>query len=171
MFVLVAGSASGASLGRTRGADLTVRSLSNPPASIERGATFRSALTVPNLGTRTARRSAPRLRQVDGGPRYYSRFSHALPSAPSYFPIGVWLECVNHRGNVMGQGRGLNVYVAVCGTGQSALNLARTNGMRVINEYDWPFAPGPGSETAGHASRGRTRHDKGSSGLCGDKAP
>ena len=73
---------------------------------------------------------------MDGGPRYYGRFSNALPTSRSYFPIGVWLECLNNRGNVnLDKDVGLNVYVAVCATGQSALNLARANAMRVINEY------------------------------------
>jgi hypothetical protein len=104
-----------------------------------------------NVGALTAPRKAPRLRRVDGGPGYYGRFSNALPTSPSYFPIGVWLECLDSRGNVnLDKNAGLNLYVVVCATGQSALNLARASGMRVINEYDWPFTPGPGSETAGH---------------------
>jgi hypothetical protein len=131
-FVLAAGAATGAPR-----AELTVPSISTTATAI--------------VGAQAPRRSAPRLRQVDGGPRYYGRFSNALPSNRSYFPIGVWLECLNNRGNVnLDKDVGLNVYVAVCTTGQSALNLARANAMRVINEYDWPFAPGPGSETAGH---------------------
>jgi hypothetical protein len=74
-----------------------------------------------------------------------------LPTRPSYFPIGVWLECVNDRQSVaLDKDAGLNVYVVVCGTGQSALNLARRAGMRVINDYEWRFAPGPGAETAGY---------------------
>ena len=131
-FVVAAGAATGAPR-----EELTAPSVSNAATA--------------NVRARAPRRSAPRLRQVDGGLGYYGRFSNALPTSRSYFPIGVWLECLNNRGNVnLDKDVGLNVYVAVCATGQSALNLARANAMRVINEYDWPFAPGPGSETAGH---------------------
>ena len=131
-FVVAAGAATGAPR-----EELTASSVSNAATA--------------NVRARAPRRSAPRLRQVDGGLGYYGRFSNALPTSRSYFPIGVWLECLNNRGNVnLDKDVGLNVYVAVCATGQSALNLARANAMRVINEYDWPFAPGPGSETAGH---------------------
>jgi len=35
---------------------------------------------------------APRLEVVDGGPLYYGRFKNGLPTAPSFFPIGVWLR-------------------------------------------------------------------------------
>ena len=138
-FILVAGSAPEASLGRPLGADLTRRSLSYPPASIEHGASFRSALTPANLGTRAARRSAPRLRPVDGGPRYYGRFSNALPSSPSYFPIGVWLECAATPAAVrLDKDVGLNVYVAVCAnTGQSALNLSPTAACGSSRNSEW----------------------------------
>src|SRR5262249_19647554 len=30
------------------------------------------------------------LREVDGGPKYYSRFSNPLSSDPNFFPLGVW---------------------------------------------------------------------------------
>ena len=50
--------------------------------------------------------TAVSLQEVDGGPDYYARFSHALPSAESYFPIGVWLESVTSQADVdMDQGR------------------------------------------------------------------
>ena len=150
--VVVGASASAASVERPARATLTVRSPSRPPSSEQRGAAFASARPLTNRGGDTTRRRAPTLRQVDGGPGYYGRFSHPLPTSRSYFPIGVWLECVNERGNVsMDKAVGLNIYVVVCETGQSALNLARAHGMRVINDYEWRFAPGPGSETAGYA--------------------
>lgn len=130
---------------------MTVGSLSTLQPHAGQGRPSGSIRTLANLGTGTAERSAPKLRPVDGGPRYYSRFSHALPVRRSYFPVAVFLECLNSRGDLAkDKDTGLNVYVVVCATGESALNLARTSGMRVINEYDWPFAPGPGSETAGH---------------------
>ena len=74
-----------------------------------------------------ARRPDDRLRGFDrwtAGPATTAA-SRTLPTCRSYFPIGVWLECLNNRGNVnLDKDVGLNVYVAVCATGQSALNLA-----------------------------------------------
>jgi hypothetical protein len=58
--VVVVGAASGAPYGRAGRADLKVRSLTNPPASVERRGLLKSALRVANLGTRTARRSTVR---------------------------------------------------------------------------------------------------------------
>ena len=43
------------------GADLTIRTVSNPPVSIRRGGDFRSSVAVANVGTRTAGRSSLRM--------------------------------------------------------------------------------------------------------------
>jgi hypothetical protein len=59
LMVLV-GAASGALSARAGRADLTVRSLSSPPVSVDRGRSFTAALTVANRGTLTARRSTIR---------------------------------------------------------------------------------------------------------------
>jgi hypothetical protein len=148
--VLLGASASAASLESPPRARLSAHSPLRVPWPLERGAASTVARAATNTGG-AAHRRTPRLRPVDGGPGYYGRFSNALPSSRSYFPIGVWLECVNNRGNVnMDKDVGLNVYVVVCATGQSALTLARASGMRVISDYEWPFAPGPGPETAGY---------------------
>jgi hypothetical protein len=83
--VFVVGAAPGAPHGRAGRADLRVRSLSNPPASVERGAQFTSTLRVANLGMRTARRSTVR--------GYLSRDSRKssgdapLPPARSVAPL------------------------------------------------------------------------------------
>ena len=37
--------------------------------------------------TKRERPKHPTLEWVDGGPGYYGRFSNALPSRPTYFPI------------------------------------------------------------------------------------
>ncbi len=70
------------------------------------------------------------LRQVDGGPNYYSRVSHPLPSDPSFFPLGVWYESVVDRSADLDKDAGLNVYVGL--TGDSKLSLVQRNGMRAI---------------------------------------
>src|SRR5204862_7483516 len=46
---------------RAPSADLVVRSLSKPPASVARGATFRSTVSIANVGRRAGRRSPVRL--------------------------------------------------------------------------------------------------------------
>jgi hypothetical protein len=148
--LVVVASAAAAALERPSSGKPSVRSPLPPLPSATPGAA-RTIAPVTSGRRAKASRSTTRLRPVDGGPGYYGRFSNPLPTRPSYFPIGVWLECVNDRGDVKtDKDVGLNVYVVLCATGQSALNLARANGMRVIGDYEWPFAPGPGSETAGY---------------------
>jgi hypothetical protein len=80
---------------------------------------------------------AVRLRQVDGGRDYYARFPNSLPSAPSYFPIGVWFESVISQSDVTRDKRaGLNLYVVL--TDNSSLPLISANGMKVIAQHaDW----------------------------------
>ena len=66
------------------------------------------------VGAGAPRRSAPRLRQADGGPGYYGRFSNALPTKPSYFPIGVWFESVVSQRDInLDKDVGLNTYVVL----------------------------------------------------------
>jgi hypothetical protein len=93
--------------------------------------------------------SSRSLRQVDGGPGYYGQFSNPLPSDPSYFPLGVWLESALSQSDVnLDKDVGLNLYIAL--TADSDLSLVRSNGMRSIiqsSERD-RFSPEPGAETA-----------------------
>jgi hypothetical protein len=130
-FVLAAGAASGAPSW-----DLAAPSVSNPPATA-------------NVGARTPRRRAPQLRPVDGGPGYYSRFSNALPSKPSYFPIGVWFESVVSQRDIdKDKDAGLNTYVVL--TTNSKLSLLRRNGMKaLLHQGEWRPSAAAGSQTAG----------------------
>jgi hypothetical protein len=130
-FVLGATAASGAP-----SKDLTASSVAIPTATA-------------NVGGRTPRRSAPRLRRVDGGPDYYGRFSNALPSRPSYFPIGVWFESVISQRDInMDRDVGLNTYVVL--TGHSNLALVRRNGMKAFLQHgEWAPVRGAGSQTSG----------------------
>src|SRR5436309_12103551 len=57
---LVVGSAAAIAQKRARTPDLVVRSLSKPPASVAGGATFRSTVSIANVGRRAARRSPVR---------------------------------------------------------------------------------------------------------------
>ena len=84
------------------------------------------------------------LRQVDGGPSYYGRFSPSLPTSPSYFPIGVWFEgVVEQQQAIMDKDAGINTYVML--TGNTDLSIVRNAGMYAIQNN----LPGPGSETVG----------------------
>jgi hypothetical protein len=72
-----------------------------------------------------------RLRNVDGGQDYYSKFSNSFPSDPGYFPIGVWFESVVSQEDVdRDRNAGLNLYVVL--TGNSNLPLIQRSGMRAI---------------------------------------
>jgi hypothetical protein len=75
--------------------------------------------------------------RVDGGLNYYSRFSHPLPAARSYFPIGVWFESVVSQHDVKrDRDAGLNNYVVL--TADSNLSLVQSNGMHsLLQEDEW----------------------------------
>jgi hypothetical protein len=95
------------------------------------------------ITTRNAKQGsvpAVSLREVDGGPSYYARFSHSLPSGASYFPIGVWFESVISQADVdKDKDAGLNLYVVL--TANSNLNLVRDNGMFYAAGGDIPDDP------------------------------
>ena len=78
-----------------------------------------------------------RLRNVDGGPEYYSQFSNSLPSDPNYFPLGVWFESVLSQADVdLDKDAGLNLYVVL--TANSNLSLVQNNGMRaILQQSEW----------------------------------
>ncbi len=89
----------------------------------------------------TAQASNPRpasaltLAPVDGGMKYYGKFSNALPTNKSYFPTSVWFESVVSQADVDTDRRaGLNTYVVL--TDNSNLSLVRSNGMHAIVESD-----------------------------------
>jgi hypothetical protein len=84
-----------------------------------------------------AAHAAPRLRQSDGGPRYYARFSHALPSNPRYFPVGVWFENAETRNEIrLDKQAGLNLYVGVACPECANEKLIGANRMRAIIQSD-----------------------------------
>jgi Ca2+-binding RTX toxin-like protein len=75
------------------------------------------------------------LREIDGGPGYFSQFSNSLPTDPSYFPIGVWFESVTSQADInLDKAAGLNLYVVL--TGGSNLSLIENNGMYAILQAD-----------------------------------
>jgi hypothetical protein len=129
LFLLAASAASGAPSG-----DSSVPRVSNAAVA---------------AGARAPRGSAPRLRQVDGGPGYYGRFSNALPTKPSYFPIGVWFESVVSQRDVnLDKDVGLNTYVVL--TTNSNLPLLRRNGMKaILQQEQWRPSATAGTQSAG----------------------
>lgn len=59
-------------------------------------------------------RALPRLRAVDGGPKYYAQFVNGLPTSAAYFPIGAWLRPAQNRAQFRDyKNFGMNVFVAV----------------------------------------------------------
>ena len=114
------------------------------------------APTTPPPSTGT---SNLRLVPVDGGASYYGKFPNSLPSDPSYFPIGVWLESVHEKADVdKDKAAGLNLYTGL--TANSDLSVVAANGMRVLAARR-VVQPGRCLGFAGHrglAARRRGRH-------------
>lgn len=102
-----------------------------------------SALPVP--GSSPSSGSAPgtslALRDVDGGPDYYGKFANSLPTDPSFFPLGVWLESVLDKGNTaMDSAAGINTYVEL--TGNSDVQLIKDSGMYALPTFRHDAAAG-----------------------------
>jgi hypothetical protein len=87
--------------------------------------------------TSVASSDVVRLRDVDGGPDYYSRFANSLPSDPNYFPLGVWFESVTSQADInLDKEAGLNLYIVL--TANSNLSLVERNGMRaILQQSEW----------------------------------
>jgi hypothetical protein len=85
-----------------------------------------------------------KLRGVDGGTGYYRKFSPALPTDPSFFPVAVWFESVLGKGDVdTDRDAGLNTYLEL--TRDSDRGVVRAAGMYAITSG--PHEAGP--ETVG----------------------
>ncbi len=91
------------------------------------------------------------LKRVDGGREYYGKFSRALPTRSSYFPIGTWLKTALSPSEVAEDREvGLNLYVGVADPEGSDLGLLRANGMSALIQADERTRfSGVGAETAG----------------------
>jgi hypothetical protein len=91
------------------------------------------------------------LQPVDGGADYYARFPNSVPSDPSYFPIGLWLESVTSRSDVAVDKRaGVNLYAGVADPEGSNLGLLRANGQKaLIQSNERTRFTGIRGETAG----------------------
>jgi len=78
---------------------------------------------------------------VDAGPDYYGKFTNSLPTDPSFFPIGVWLESVLDKGNTaMDSAAGINTYVEL--TGNSDVQLIKDAGMYALPTFPHQAASG-----------------------------
>lgn len=103
-----------------------------------------SAAALPEPAAPPPAAGTPELRPVDGGPDFYARFSPALPSDPSFFPVGVWYESVTSEDDVrVDRSAGIDVYVQL--TDSTDPELIRRAGSYTIDE-DVVRA---GSETVG----------------------
>ena len=75
------------------------------------------------------------LRQIDGGPNYFAQFSNSLPTDPSFFAVGAWLEGVQTQQDInLDKAAGLDMYVGI--TANSNFSLIQNNGMYVIAQQD-----------------------------------
>jgi hypothetical protein len=96
--------------------------------------------TAPTTPPPTTGTGPLRLVPVDGGAGYYGKFPNSLPSDPSYFPLGVWLESVHEKADVdKDKAAGLNLYNGL--TANSDLSVLAANGMRVLPQEEWFSRP------------------------------
>ena len=111
------------------------------------------------------------LREIDGGPDYFSQFANSLPTDPSFFPIGVWFESVTSQADInLDKAAGLNLYVVL--TSNSNLSLIQNNGMYAIlqadtNEWRTNQAAINNPAVVGWLLYGRDRHAAIQCGGCG----
>jgi len=89
---------------------------------------------------------SPTLLEPDGGRNYYAKFPSSLPSSPSFFPIGIWLESViDPPDTAKDQAIGLNTYVGL--VPGSNLRLVEQAGMHVLGQAElWAPARGRSSQ-------------------------
>jgi hypothetical protein len=114
--------------------------------------------------------AAPTLRAVDGGRRYFERFTNSLPSSSSFFPIGVWFESVTSRDDtVMDKAAGLNTYVELTANSSLAIvnaadmhalpswapRSSRTDGYLLADEVDMWAGPGSALWTGNFPGQGQ----------------
>lgn len=132
-------------------------------------------------GKATRGGTGAKLRQVDGGTGYYRKFSPALPTDPSFFPVAVWFESVLDKGNVdTDKDAGLNTYLEL--TKDSDRTLVRSAGMYAItsgqatvgtetvgwllpDEVDMWAGPGTGTWTGKYPGEGEVCNPSGA--KCG----
>ncbi|WP_328811097.1 hypothetical protein [Rhodococcus sp. NBC_00294] len=90
------------------------------------------------------------VRQVDGGPDFYSRFTDSLPDDPDFFPMAVWSESVvDDTGWPVEKAAGINVYLEP--TADTDLQRIADNGMYAITSSSTPEGPVAGYFTADEA--------------------
>lgn len=112
--------------------DVTFTSGTTPPPSTPPPSPPTEPPTNPAAGT---------VRQIDGGPNYYSQFSNPLPTDSSFFPIGVWFESILSASDVArDKAAGLNLYVEL--TDNSDTGLLGTDGPYAITSGNRPGVSG-----------------------------
>lgn len=87
------------------------------------------------------RESRPVVREIDGGPAYYSRFAPSLPDDVNYFPIAVWMESVLGSHDLdQDLDVGLNTYIAP--TEDANLAAINSAGMYYLTNWNAPGQAG-----------------------------
>jgi hypothetical protein len=83
----------------------------------------------------------PKLRAVDGGSNYFTRFKESLPSDATFFPVGVWLESVMDLSDVQkDQANGINTYVDL--TANSNPDQLKGTDAHFLTTWDYPGRAG-----------------------------
>ncbi|GGF90441.1 hypothetical protein GCM10007304_00420 [Rhodococcoides trifolii] len=90
------------------------------------------------------------LRPVDGGPAFYSRFTGALPTSPTFFPIALWQESVvDDTGWPVDKAAGINTYLEP--TANTDIPRITANGMYAITSFAGANTPTAGYFTTDEA--------------------
>jgi hypothetical protein len=150
-------------LGSPAGKELTTRAV---PADV----------TTP--GPAPVLNDQPVLRDVDGGPSYYGRFTDSLPVTSDYFPIAVWYETVGTPAEVASnRAAGINTYLelsenanipAIRDSGSYALMgwlSPLASGVLLGDEVDMWAGPGDAAWTGKYPGQGEICRPAGS--ACG----
>lgn len=144
--------------------------VNTPPPSAEPGqrAGDESGAFVASETPAPAVMSGVVIREVDGGPDYYSQFDDGLPDDPGFFPVAVWFASVTSRADVDADARmGINTYVELTANSSvphitdlgmhaiPSIPVEGAVGLLVADEVDMWAGPGDGTWTGAYPGEGQ----------------
>lgn len=110
-------------------------------AVLASGLSFVWNQTQPAPAEAVATAAPVQLRGVDGGTDYFAKYANPLPTDPSYFPVGIWLESLIEPTDApKDRLMGINLYVDL--TSNSDIALATKEGMRALTSVPMANAAG-----------------------------
>jgi hypothetical protein len=129
VLLLAAGVTGGFISGRLT-SDEPVESVASPTTGVTAGTSGAKSLAP---GAATPGGSGAKLRPVDGGLDYYGKFSPALPTDDTFFPVGIWYSGLTSKAEAEGdKAMGINLYVEV--TENTDLAAIKAAGMYAIHD-------------------------------------